>query len=117
MEPYRYVLQNEDSSEYIEFGDGSIGCINYFSNGSKSFPKERLDVFSSGRVLQLDNFRKLKGGDGLTLKNGIYGNRIKGKKLVPLHSSMPLEIGASPIPIEEIFEINRISIDLQNSGC
>ena len=35
-----------------------------------------------------------KGGDGLTLKNGIYGNRIKGKKLVPVHSSMPLEIGS-----------------------
>ena len=39
-------------------------------------------------------FRKLKGWAGLTLKNGIYGNRIKGKKLVPVHSSMPLEIGS-----------------------
>mgnify|MGYP007000055451 CR=1 len=45
----------------IGFECGSIGTIHYFANGSKSFPKERLDVFSSGSVLQLDNFRKLTG--------------------------------------------------------
>jgi predicted dehydrogenase/threonine dehydrogenase-like Zn-dependent dehydrogenase len=45
----------------LHFADGSIGTVHYFSNGHRSYPKERLEVFSEGRVLQLDNFRKLSG--------------------------------------------------------
>ena len=45
----------------LSFADGSIGTVHYFANGSKSFPKERLEVFASGGVLQLHNFRKLTG--------------------------------------------------------
>ena len=43
----------------LEFEDGSHGAVHYFSNGSKTFPKERVEVFSEGRIFQLDNFRKL----------------------------------------------------------
>lgn len=43
----------------LEFEDGSHGAVHYFANGSKTFPKERVEVFSEGRVFQLDNFRKL----------------------------------------------------------
>ena len=45
----------------LTFEDGSIGSIHYFSNGGKSFPKERVEVFCDNAVLQLDNFRKLRG--------------------------------------------------------
>ncbi|PZN87107.1 MAG: dehydrogenase, partial [Candidatus Methylumidiphilus alinenensis] len=45
----------------LRFADGSMGTVHYLANGHKSFPKERLEVFCSGRILQLDNFRKLKG--------------------------------------------------------
>ena len=30
--------------------------INYFSNGSKSYAKERFEVFSQEKVLVMDNF-------------------------------------------------------------
>jgi predicted dehydrogenase len=45
----------------LEFADGSVGTIHYLANGHKAFPKERLEVFCAGRVLQLDNFRSLRG--------------------------------------------------------
>ncbi|MFZ9690342.1 MAG: bi-domain-containing oxidoreductase, partial [Phycisphaerales bacterium] len=45
----------------MRFTDGSIGTVHYFANGCKAFPKERLEVFAQGGVLQLDNFRKLRG--------------------------------------------------------
>ena len=45
----------------LMFADGSMGTIHYFANGSKDIPKERLEVFSDGRVLQLDNFKRLVG--------------------------------------------------------
>ena len=45
----------------LEFADGSVGTIHYLANGDKGFPKERLEVFCAGRMLQLDNFRRLRG--------------------------------------------------------
>jgi predicted dehydrogenase/threonine dehydrogenase-like Zn-dependent dehydrogenase len=44
----------------LRFADGSLGQINYFANGARSFPKERFEVFSEGRILRLDNFRRLE---------------------------------------------------------
>jgi predicted dehydrogenase/threonine dehydrogenase-like Zn-dependent dehydrogenase len=43
----------------LEFADGSLGTVHYFANGSKRFPKERVEVFSEGRVLVLSNFQTL----------------------------------------------------------
>jgi predicted dehydrogenase len=54
----------EDSdvaSIFLKYANGSLGVINYFANGSKSYSKERVEVFSSGRNLILDNFRLLSG--------------------------------------------------------
>jgi len=45
----------------LKFENGSQGVINYFSNGSKAYSKERVEVYTQGRVLVLDNFRKLEG--------------------------------------------------------
>ncbi len=45
----------------LKFKNGSQGVINYFSNGSKSYPKERIEIYSQSRTLVIDNFRKLEG--------------------------------------------------------
>ena len=56
------VAMGEDKMAIIlYFEDGSVGSINYFANGSPEYPKEQLEVFSQGRVLRLDNFRKMSG--------------------------------------------------------
>lgn len=56
------VAQREDKmSILLDFADGSMGTVHYLANGSKQFPKERVELFSQGRVLVLDNFRKLQG--------------------------------------------------------
>lgn len=45
----------------LSFEDGSVGSINYFANGAADYPKEELEIFSQGRILRLDNFRKMSG--------------------------------------------------------
>ena len=35
---------------HFKFPDGSIGEVTYLANGDKSYPKEYLEVFSSGRI-------------------------------------------------------------------
>lgn len=44
----------------VKFADGSIGNINYFATGDRSFPKERIEVYGGGRVAVLDDFRTLE---------------------------------------------------------
>lgn len=51
---------NDTLSIVIRFSDGSTGNINYFANGDKSFPKERVEVYGGGRVAVLDDFRILE---------------------------------------------------------
>ena len=54
------TITEDKASITLGFADGSFGTILYLANGAASFPKERVEVFTAGRVLQLDNFRKLK---------------------------------------------------------
>lgn len=51
----------DNASILLKFENGSTGVINYFANGSKSYAKERIEVFSQERVLVMDNFITTKG--------------------------------------------------------
>ena len=44
----------------IRFEDGSLGTMTYLANGNKSFAKERVEVFSGGKIGVLDDFRTLE---------------------------------------------------------
>ena len=59
----------DNISVIMNFEDGSIGTINYFTNGAKSFPKEKLEVFCGGSILELNNFKSLKGYGWKKFKN------------------------------------------------
>jgi len=93
----------------LRFANGSQGVINYFSNGSKEYAKERVEIFSQGRILILDNFRKLKG----------YGFRDFSSMSTSLdkgHKSQFLQLikqvkegGASLIPFEELINTTKAS--------
>lgn len=101
----------------LRFESGSIGTIHYFANGSKAFPKERLEVFADGRVLQLDNFRRLKGfgWPGFNAMN--LFRQDKGQDACAGAFVEAVEKGgASPIPLDEIIEVSRISIEAAASA-
>lgn len=53
-------LGTDNASIILKYQNGSQGVINYFSNGNKSYSKERVEVYSQERNLILDNFRNLK---------------------------------------------------------
>lgn len=52
---------SDSASILLRYENGSTGVINYFSNGHKSYSKERVEVYSQERTLILDNFRTLEG--------------------------------------------------------
>jgi len=51
----------DNATILLKYENGTNAVINYFANGSKSYSKERVEVFSQERVLIMDNWRKLKG--------------------------------------------------------
>lgn len=48
---------SDNASILLRFKNGSNAVINYFANGSKSYSKERIEVYSHERVIIMDNFR------------------------------------------------------------
>jgi predicted dehydrogenase/threonine dehydrogenase-like Zn-dependent dehydrogenase len=100
----------------LEFADGSVGAIHYLANGDKGFPKERLEVFCAGRVLQLDNFRKLRGWGWKGFSKMNLWRQDKGQAACAQGFVDAVRSGVpSPIPLDEVLEVSRVSIDLQHA--
>ena len=97
----------------LTFEDGSLGSIHYFSNGGKSFPKERIEVFCDNAVLQLDNFRKLRGFGWKGFNKMNLWSQDKGQEnCVDAFMQSVRQGGKNPIPQDEIFEVARVSVDI-----
>jgi predicted dehydrogenase/threonine dehydrogenase-like Zn-dependent dehydrogenase len=67
VEVFAYQSSNgmDTLSIVIKLSDGSIGNINYFATGDRSYPKERIEVYGGNRIGVLDDFRALEmWGDG-----------------------------------------------------
>jgi predicted dehydrogenase/threonine dehydrogenase-like Zn-dependent dehydrogenase len=51
----------DNASILLKYENGTNAVINYFSNGSKAYSKERVEVYHQDRTLVMDNWRSLKG--------------------------------------------------------
>ena len=92
----------------LRFADGSIGTVHYFANGSKAFPKERLEVFADGKVMRLDNYRKLQawGIPGFNTRRLL--SQDKGQQACCTAFLNAIEAGGPPpIPVSELLEVQR----------
>ncbi len=108
------VAPSPDTAQIsLEFEDGSIASIQYYANGHRSFPKERVEVFASGRILQLENFRVLRGFGFPGFRGFRTWRQEKGHgACVQAFLSAVESGGPSPIPAEEIFEVSRVAIEV-----
>jgi predicted dehydrogenase len=52
----------------MTFEDGSVATLTYTALGARDYPKEQMEVFVDGKVLHLDDYRKLT----------VTGARLKG---------------------------------------
>jgi predicted dehydrogenase/threonine dehydrogenase-like Zn-dependent dehydrogenase len=97
----------------LQFGDGSIGTIHYFANGSRSFPKERLEVFAGGAILQLDNFRRLTGFGWPGFRRFNLWQQDKGQQPAVEAFLAAIRAGTeAPIPWPELLEVSGATIDI-----
>lgn len=95
----------------LAFQDGSIGTLHYFANGHSSFPKERIEAFCGGRILQLDNFRQMRGYGWRNFKSMNSWRQDKGQDACVAAFVTAIRNGQpSPIPVDELMEVARITV-------
>ena len=101
----------------LKFEDGSFGSVHYLANGNRRFPKERLEVFCGGRILQLNNFRKLKGFGWPSFSTMNLWFQDKGHRaciqafIDSVNNNKP-----SPIVFDELVEVTRTSFEIAENA-
>ncbi len=106
------AIVEDKASITLGFEDGSFGTILYLANGAASFPKERVEVFAAGRVLQLDNFRKLKGYGWPGFGKLNLWKQDKGQNACAAAFLQAVQTGTPAIAPEEIFEVANVTLDV-----
>lgn len=107
------TVRDDKATFTMAFADGSFGTVHYLANGHKSFPKERLEVFCGGRILQLDNFRVLQGFGWPGFRTMKLWRQDKGQAACAAAFIEAIRLGVpSPIPFEELVEVSRVTIEI-----
>jgi predicted dehydrogenase len=97
----------------IRFEDGSVGTLTYTALGAVEYPKEQLEVFSDGRVLALDDYRRLNVSGskaaGLTSTAQEKGQK---EELAALAKAIR-DGGPWPIPLWQQLQAMRIAFAVE----
>lgn len=96
----------DNGSILVKHENGSSSVINYFSNGSKAYSKERLEIYWNEKTIIMDNFRT-------TTAFGVSGfNRLKTKldkghkNQFKLYFEFVQNGGQPPISPSELFNVS-----------
>jgi predicted dehydrogenase/threonine dehydrogenase-like Zn-dependent dehydrogenase len=104
--------QEDNVMLVLTFADGSLGNVIYLANGDKAFPKERLEVFTGGRVAVLDDFRSLElvhQGRRQVLRSPLRqdkGHRAEWEAFTTAITTG----GTPPIPYEHLFGVSEAAL-------
>ncbi len=96
----------------LRFANGSVGTILYTSLGDSAVPKEQIEAFANGIVIQIDDFSTYRQfGRGKTIKTSASQN--KGQtELVHAFLAAVRNGGTVPIPLDELLAVSRATLDI-----
>jgi predicted dehydrogenase len=98
--------ETDNATILLKYQNGSLGVINYFSNGNKAYPKERIEVYSQGRTVVIDNFRKLVSFGFASRGFSSAQNKGHHEQFKQLQSRLAAG-GSELIPFAEIMNTSR----------
>ncbi len=100
----------DNGSILLQYENGSTAVINYFSNGSKMYEKERVEVYSQERTLVMENWRKLTGY-GFNNFSSMSSKQDKGHTEQFKLLMKSIKTGGNPIiPFTELVNTTRATI-------
>ncbi len=106
----------DNVSMIFRYPNGSVGVIEYLANGNKSFGKERIEVFGSGKVAVLDDFRSL---DLISESNHVTRRSLlgqdKGHKAAWIAFCEGIQTGKPTIDYSHLIGVTRSSFAVMKS--
>jgi predicted dehydrogenase/threonine dehydrogenase-like Zn-dependent dehydrogenase len=108
--------RNDTVSINLQFADGSIGSIGYFSNGSKEMLKEYIEVHGAGLSGIIRDFRELEiYSIGKSRRKRAFVQDKGQACLVKAFVESLKEGGVPPIAANEIFAVTRATFAVLQS--
>jgi len=90
----------------LTFKDGSIGTVHYFANGSKEYPKEKLEIFCERKTILLNNFKSVRAyGFGKRANLRLWRQDKGHENEIKAFLSAIEEGKNAPIPFDEIINV------------
>jgi predicted dehydrogenase/threonine dehydrogenase-like Zn-dependent dehydrogenase len=99
------------------FSDGSIGVLTYLANGDRRFPKERVEVFTGGKVAVLDDFRSLEiisKGQRTVLRSRFRQDKGHYAEWVAFNKAI-LADNPPPIPYNDLLAVTQATFSTLQS--
>lgn len=113
MPDTEYYKRNDNFVANMTFTDGSVATLTYTALGSGEYPKEQLEVFVDGRVLVLNDYKRLE----------VFGARGKGTSSMIMEKGQRDELeafaraiqqgGDWPIPLWQQVQATKISLEVE----
>jgi predicted dehydrogenase/threonine dehydrogenase-like Zn-dependent dehydrogenase len=99
----------------LQFKNGSVASINYFSNGNKKMPKEEIEVFCGGVVAKVNDFKSLTIFDKTVRKMRLKG-QDKGHSNEVLQFLESISKGLpAPISFDESYISSLVTLKVLQS--
>ncbi len=96
------IIPSDNVVINLKYQDGSIAAICYTASGSKSFPRERIEIFGGGKVGVIENFKKASVyGKGRTKHKKIWGTDKGHKDEYQIFFKAIEEGGEIPVDFKE----------------
>ena len=100
---------DDNKSITLNFEDGSIAVIDYFSCGSKELSKEYLEIHFDNKSLIMDDYKQLRSfGVKVKIKDSLISQKGHKEEWLVLYEA--LRKGYSPINFCDLEETTRLSI-------
>jgi predicted dehydrogenase/threonine dehydrogenase-like Zn-dependent dehydrogenase len=95
----------------ITYEDGSVGTLQYLTQGSSRTSKEYFEIFGGGCTAIVDNFTSISTYKGNSLHRSSKGKMDKGQKDQLLSFISALQSGKEmPIPIQSIIDTTLVTL-------
>ncbi len=103
-------------SVLLRMADGSTGTIVYSSIGDAAAPKEYLEALGDGRLMRLDDFRRLTGTVRGRTRTRRHGRQDKGQRgLVAAFLAATRKGAEPPIPLAELAAVTEATFAIEEA--
>jgi predicted dehydrogenase len=103
---------NDNFITSLKFADGSVATLTYTALGSADYPKEQLEIYFDGKVMALNDYKKLILAGSKSKRTG-GSPRDKGQLAELVSFVEKIAIGVWPIPLWQQVQAMEIAFRVE----